>query len=220
MRLLSISVGLPMPHMIDGKQVTTGVFKWPAAGPVRIGRLGAAGDGQATQPNHGGPDQALSVYSFDHYRYWGERFNRDDLSHGIFGENLTVDHDMTEAKICIGDVFAIGGTIVQVTHPRIPCFRLSYRLGLPLFHDEQFDSGRIGYLLRVLNEGEITAGDAPVLIERDREPVTVAQCIAATLHGKPLPDVLKRLDDSPHLSAKLRTQVASQLAKYSAPAIL
>ncbi len=183
MRLLSVNIGMPASHLIDGRQVTTGIFKWPALGPTSVGRLGAAGDGQANQPNHGGPDQALSFYSTVHYRFWAARFGRDDLSPGIFGENLTVD-GMTEREIYIGDVFAIGTAILQVTHPRIPCFKLSYRLGLPLFHDEQLESGRIGYLARVLKEGEIAAGDDIVLIERDQEPISVAQCIAATLLGK------------------------------------
>ncbi len=218
MRLLSVNVGLPASHLIDGKQMTTGIFKWPALGPVMVGRLGAAGDGQANQPNHGGPDQALSVYSTDHYRFWSARFGRDDLSYGIFGENLTVDEDGTETKACIGDVFAVGTATVQVTHPRIPCFRLSHRLGLPLFHQEQLQAGRIGYLLRVLKEGEVAAGDELVLVERDREPVSVAECIEATLLGEELPDVLSRLNRLPHLSEKWRAQVAGRLGVRGAPA--
>lgn len=218
MRLLSVNVGMPASYLIDGRQVTTGVFKWPAPGSIMVRRLGAAGDGQATQPNHGGPDQALSVYSTDHYRFWSERFGRDDLSYGIFGENLTVDDAGTEAEVCIGDVFAIGSATVQVTHPRVPCFRLSYRLGLPLFHDEQLQCGRIGYLMRVLKEGEIVAGDEIVLLERDPEPVSVADCIAATLLEEDMPDVLSRLDRLPHLSSKWRTHVSGRLARRGAPA--
>lgn len=216
-QLLSVNVGMPAPYLIDGKQVTTGIFKRPAFGPIRVGRLGAAGDGQATTPNHGGPDQALSVYSTVHYSFWGARFGRDDLSPGIFGENLTVD-GMTEAEVCIGDVLAIGTTTLQVTHPRIPCFRLSYRLGLPLFHDVQLESGLIGYLLRVLKEGEIEVGDRIVLIERDSRPVSVAQCIAATLLGQELPDVLRQLADLPHLSQKWRKLVSARLGARGAPA--
>jgi MOSC domain-containing protein YiiM len=216
-RLVSISVGLPAQHLVDGRLVTTGVFKHPATGPVHVGRLGAAGDGQATQPNHGGPDQALSAYSTVHYRFWAERFARDDFSPGIFGENLTTER-MSEDEVHIGDVIAIGSAVLQVTHPRIPCFRLSHRLGLPLFHDEQFQSGRVGYLLRVLKEGEIE-GELPViLVERDLRPVSVAQCIAATLLGQELPDVLRRLSELPHLSQKWRKLVSSRLDACGAPA--
>ena len=214
MRVLSVNVGMPSTHLIDDRLVTTGIFKWPASGPIQVTRLGLAEDGQANQPNHGGPDQALSVYSTDHYRFWGERFGRDDFSHGIFGENLTVE-GMNETEVCIGDVFAIGTTTLQVTHPRIPCFRLSYRLGLPLFHEEQLESGRIGYLLRVLDEGEITADDRVRLIQRETRPVTVAQCIAATLLRQALPDVLEQLDRLPHLSQKWRAQVSARLASHA-----
>jgi MOSC domain-containing protein YiiM len=217
MRLLSVNVGMPVSHVIDGRQVTTGVFKWPVPGPVHIGRLGAAGDGQGSLATHGGPDQALSAYSTDHYRHWRERFDRADLTPGIFGENLTVEN-MSETAVCIGDRFAIGSAVVEVTHPRIPCFRLSHRLGLPLFHDEQLASGRIGYLLRVVREGEIAAGDRVELIERETDPVTVAQCIAATLLGQDLPDVLRRLDRMPLLSAKWRVHVSARLAAAEARA--
>ena len=216
-QLVAVSVGMPAEHLIDGRLVKTGVFKRPAAGAVRVGPLGAAGDAQATQPNHGGPDQALSAYSTAHYRFWGARFARDDLSPGIFGENLTID-GMTEEEVCIGDVLAIGTATLQVTHPRIPCFRLSYRLGLPLFHDEQLKSGRIGYLLRVLEEGEVEAGQPIVLVEREQRPVSVAQCIDATLLGQDLPDLLRRLSELPNLSQKWRTLVSSRLdACGSAP---
>jgi MOSC domain-containing protein YiiM len=215
MRVLSVNVGMPSTHLIDGKPVTTGIFKWPVPGPVKVAHLGIAGDGQANQPNHGGPDQALSVYSIDHYDFWGKRFGRDDFSHGIFGENLSVDDGMSETEVCIGDVFAIGTTTLQVTHPRIPCFRLSYRLGLPLFHEEQLESGRIGYLLRVLQEGEIAAGDKVRLVNRETKPVTVAQCIAATLLRQALPDVLNELHRMPHLSPKWRAQVSARLASHA-----
>lgn len=217
MRLLSVNVGMPVSHVIDGREVTTGVFKWPVAGPVFIGRLGAAGDGQGSLSTHGGPDQALSAYSTDHYRHWGARFGRADLTPGIFGENLTVE-DMSETAVCIGDRLAIGSAVVEVTHPRIPCFRLSHRLGLPLFHDEQLACGRIGYLLRVVREGEISAGDPVELIARETDPVTVAQCIAATLLGHDLPDVLRRLDRMPQLSEKWRRHVSARLAATEARA--
>ena len=199
--------------MIDGKEVTTGIFKSPVPGRNRVRYLAIDGDGHANQPNHGGPDQALSVYSIDHYRFWGARFGRHDFSCGVFGENLTVD-GMTEAEMCIGDVLEIGTATLQVTHPRIPCFRLSYRLGIPKFHQEQLESGRIGYLLRVLHEGEIAADDEVHLIERDKKPITVAQCIAVTLLDRPLPDVLMELDRLPHLSRRWRAQVAASLSRF------
>jgi len=212
MRLLSVNVGMPARHMIDGKEVTTGIVKSPVPGRNRVRWLAIDGDGHANQPNHGGPDQALSVYSIDHYQFWGARFGRHDFSCGVFGENLTVD-GMTETEMCIGDVLEIGTATLQVTHPRIPCFRLSYRLGIPKFHQEQLESGRIGYLLRVLQEGEIAAGDEVRLVGREKTPITVAQCIAATLLDQPLPDVLVELDRLPHLSQRWRAQVAAKLPR-------
>jgi MOSC domain-containing protein YiiM len=217
MRLLSVNVGMPAKHLIDGKEVTTGIFKSPVPGSNRVRRLAIDGDGHANQPNHGGLDQALSVYSIDHYQFWGARFGRHDFSHGVFGENLTVE-GMTETEMCIGDVLEVGTVTLQVTHPRIPCFRLSYRLGIPKFHQEQLESGRIGYLLRVLQEGEIAAGDEVRLVDREKRPTTVAQCIAATLLDQPLPDVLLELDRLPHLSQRWRAQVAAKLSRIPAQA--
>jgi MOSC domain-containing protein YiiM len=215
MRLLSFNVGEPMPHLIDGRPLATGIYKWPRLGAIHVGRLGAHGDGQANQPNHGGPDQALSFYSAVHYQFWGAELGRDDFAAGVFGENLTVE-SMTEGEICIGDVFTIGTTTLQVTHPRIPCFRLSHRLGVPLFHEQQLKSGRIGYLARVLKEGEIEAGSDIELIERDAEPISVAQCIAATLSDEEWPHLLERLKALPHLSAKLRALISTRLGALGA----
>jgi MOSC domain-containing protein YiiM len=156
--LVSVCVGLPTEHEIAGEPVATGIFKAPVEGRVRAHRLGLEGDGQADPSVHGGVDKAIYAYSFSNTLHWREALGRDDLGPGALGENLTID-DLSEDRVHVGDVFRIGSALVQVTQPREPCFKLAFKFGLPGFPKQFLKSGRVGFYLRVLEEGELGAGD-------------------------------------------------------------
>ena len=177
MKLLSINVSKPKPIQYGGKTVQTGIFKEPVSGTVMLREKNIDGDGQGDLRVHGGTYKAIYGYPFEHYTYWQQTLGRDDLTYGQFGENLTVE-GLLENAVHIGDVFQIGTTVkLQITQPRVPCFKLAYKMGLPEFPKQFLESRRVGFYFRVLEEGEITAGDAIACIEVASNPMSVTEIV-------------------------------------------
>lgn len=158
MRLLSVNVSLPKEVPYQGKTVSTGIFKEPVGRRVMLRRLNLEGDGQADRNVHGGINKAVYAYPFEHYEYWSRELGRTDFTFGQFGENFTVS-GMLEDAVRIGDVFRIGSALVEVTQPRAPCFKLGIRMGMESFPKSFMSSGRTGFYMKVLEEGEVGAGD-------------------------------------------------------------
>lgn len=159
----------------------SGTFKAPVLGPVRLGRTGLAGDGQADLTVHGGPEKAVLGYSAAHYPFWREQLGREDVGPGAFGENLVLE-GLDESTVCIGDVVRVGDARLQVSQPRQPCWKQARRWGrkdVPLLIQE---SGRTGWYYRVLAEGTLEAGQPVELLERPFPAFTVAYANAA-MHG-------------------------------------
>jgi MOSC domain-containing protein YiiM len=163
MKLISVNVSLPKPIAYQGRNVLTGIFKQPVEGRLHVGRLNLEGDQQADLSVHGGPHQAVYVYPFEHYAAWQQELGRDDFTFGQFGENFTVS-GMLENQICIGDVFRVGSALFQVTQPRVPCFKLATKMDSPEFPKLFMASARTGFYLRVMEEGNVGAGD-PIVQE-------------------------------------------------------
>lgn len=159
MKLLSVNIAQPREIEHQGKRVSTGIFKQPVSGPVMLHREGLSGDRQADLSVHGGVDKAAYAYPIEHYAYWAETLGRDDLSHGQFGETLTIE-GLLEEDVAIGDRLRIGGALVEVSQPRTPCFKLGIKMGVEGFPRRFQDSGRVGFYLRVIEEGPVCAGDA------------------------------------------------------------
>ncbi len=177
MKLLSINVSQPKTIAVEeNKAVTTGIFKVPVVGPVLLRRLNLDGDGQADLSVHGGPDKAVYVYTFEHYDFWKRELGHDGFPFGQFGENFTVT-EMAEDKIHIGDRFRVGDAEVEVTQPRIPCFKLALRMAMPDFPKRFLASGRCGFYLRVTQEGRVSAGDVIERVHIDPELVTVREIL-------------------------------------------
>lgn len=169
----SLQVGRPAPLAHGKSYVQSGFVKTEVAGPTWLSRSGLAGDEQADKKNHGGPEKAVCVYPLEHYPYWKARLDRS-LPAAAFGENFST-MGLTEPVVCIGDVFRVGGATVQVSQPRRPCFKLGayYRLKeLVLWVQE---TGLTGFYLRVLEEGEVQAGNEIVLLERPYPGASVAE---------------------------------------------
>lgn len=158
MKLLSVNVSMPRKVVIDDIEDQTGIFKIPVAGPVQVKYLNLAGDGQADLTVHGGPDKAVYAYPVEHLDFWGSELHRDDLGPGAFGENLTVQ-GLMESGVAIGDELEIGSARFVVTQPRLPCYKLAFKFDAPWIGKPFMESGRSGFYLRVLREGEIEAGN-------------------------------------------------------------
>ena len=176
MKLLSVNVSLPKEVPSADGTVTTGIFKVPVSGRVMLRALNLEGDGQADLQNHGGIYQAAYAYPSEHYLYWARELGRDDLRPGQFGENFTVE-GMLESEVRIGDGYRVGGAAVEVTQPRIPCYKLALKMGSPDFPKQFLGSGRVGFYLRVVEEGEVGAGDPIERLQSDPEALTVLQVI-------------------------------------------
>jgi ferredoxin-NADP reductase/MOSC domain-containing protein YiiM len=159
--LLSVNVGLPKDVPWHGKTVYTGVYKEPVAGPQMVRRLNIDGDGQGDKAGHGGEQRAVMVYQIESYEHWRKHFGRDDLTYGIFGENLTVD-GLPDDEVCIGDRYRIGQAEFEVTQPRVTCYRVGLRVGAPELPALLVGHHRPGFYMRVITEGHIQAGDTIV----------------------------------------------------------
>lgn len=217
MKLLSVNVSLPKEVPYMGKTTTTGIFKEPVRGRVMLRTLNLDGDGQADLKAHGGTYKAAYVYSIENYDYWKRELGRPDFSFGQFGENFTVE-GMPDDAIHIGDVFRVGTALVEVTQPRVPCFKLGIRMGLPEFPKMFLASGRTGFYLRVLEEGEIGGGDVFEQVTAEPESMTVRQVCHLLYFDRNNLDGARKALRIKGLSPGWRGSFEEQLSKTGIPA--
>ena len=173
MRIISLNVGRPKVVMRNDEPVSTGIFKEPVTGRVRLRTLNLDGDRQADLSVHGGPYKAVYVYPSEHYDYWRRELPEMQLPLGMFGENFTTE-GLNESETCIGDMFRVGSARVMVTQPRLPCYKLGIRFGRNDMIKRFLASGRTGFYLSVLEEGEVGKGDEIALIEKAENSVRVS----------------------------------------------
>ena len=168
----AVCVGSVAALTLGRRSVETAFVKTPVEGSLRLGELGFPGD-EHVYEDHGGPDMAVLVYPFEHYAYWRER-GLDLPAAGAFAENLTIT-GLVEIDVHLGDVFEVGTSVVQVTQPRAPCYKIGARYGDRSLSITVQNVGFIGYLMRVLAEGDVSAGDSMRLVDRGSHGVTVAE---------------------------------------------
>lgn len=173
-RLLSVNVGLPKDIDWRGKTVHTAIWKEPVQGRRTVRRLNIDGDGQGDLAGHGGEHRAVMVYQIDSYRYWERYFDRKFPTCGQFGENLTVE-GMPDDAVSIGDRYQIGSALLEVTQPRVTCYRVGIRMDEPQMASLLVAHHRPGFYMRVIQEGEIGAGDEIVKVGKGPEQMTVAE---------------------------------------------
>ena len=162
-----ISVNVARPQLLTGTargDVMSSIHKRPVDGPVMVRRLNVDGDAQGDPTVHGGPDAAVYVYAFEDYAFWTAQLKREPASFGWFGENLTVQGASSD-EMCFGDIWRVGGALLQVTEPRSPCYKLDHKMGIRYFAARFRRSGRVGFYNRVLEEGPVQAGDEATLVE-------------------------------------------------------
>jgi MOSC domain-containing protein YiiM/ferredoxin-NADP reductase len=173
-RLLSVNVGLPRDIEWKGRTVHTGIWKDPVAGRCCVRRLNLDGDGQGDLAGHGGEQRAVFVYQIESYRHWQEQLGRTDFVYGQFGENFTTE-GLPDDAVCVGDRYQIGSALFEVTQPRVTCYRVGIRMNEARMPALLTSSGRPGFYFRVLQEGEVGAGDAIVKVGEAKERMTVAE---------------------------------------------
>ena len=175
MKLVSVNTGMPQEVSWHGRMVTTGIFKEPVAGRVALRKLNLDGDRQADLTVHGGEHKAVYCYSLAHYDYWKKELPGRDLPMGMFGENFTIEGGGQEESVHVGDRFSVGTAEVAVTQPRMPCYKLGVRFGSDDMVKKFLASGRTGFYVAVLREGEVGTGDEMKLIAREADGVSVSE---------------------------------------------
>jgi ferredoxin-NADP reductase/MOSC domain-containing protein YiiM/ferredoxin len=211
--LVSVNVGMPADVPWRGRTVRTGIYKTPVTGPVMVRRLNIDGDGQGDLAGHGGEQRAVMVYQTDSYDHWKRFLGRDDLVHGMFGENFTIT-GLSDAEVCVGDRYRIGEAEFEVTQPRVTCFRVGMRLDEPDMPNLLVAHHRPGFYLRVITEGQVAAGDAIVRTQRGRHQLSVADIDALLyLPGGDL-DMLRKAATVKALSPGWQQAFAELLAAH------
>ena len=181
MKVISVNVGLPREVASNGGRVTTGIFKSPVSGSVPVRRLNLDGDRQADLTVHGGPYKAVYGYPIEHYSKWRGELPELELPMGAFGENLTVE-GLDENTLHIGDRLRIGTSVLVVTQPRMPCYKLGIRFQRDDMIKRFLASGRSGFYFSVEEEGEVSPGSGIEILSRDPHEVRVADIQLLYLH--------------------------------------
>jgi MOSC domain-containing protein YiiM len=156
--------------------VTTGIFKEPVMGRVRLRKLNLDGDKQADLTVHGGADKAIYAYPQEHYNYWKKELPEMSLPWGMFGENFTTK-GMFEETVNVGDQFQIGTARVVATQPRMPCYKLGVKFGRMDIIKKFLASGLTGVYFKVMKEGDLEQGDEIKLIKKDENNVTITDIV-------------------------------------------
>ncbi|MEO8339670.1 MAG: MOSC and FAD-binding oxidoreductase domain-containing protein [Nitrospirota bacterium] len=198
-RLLSVNLGKPREITWRGKTVYTSVWKGPVQGRRLVGRLNIDGDAQGDLAGHGGEHRAVFVYQLNSYHYWQRALKRGDFTFGQFGENFTVE-GLADSEVCVGDRYRIGGALFEVTQPRVTCYRVGIRMDEPRMAALLVAHHRPGFYFRVLEEGEVGAGDEIVKVAEGPERLTVAAVDALLYLPAPAKEELERALRIPALS--------------------
>jgi MOSC domain-containing protein YiiM len=193
-RIVSIQVGRPREVEWRGRSVRTSIFKEPVAGPVRVRKLDLDGDEQADLSVHGGADKAVYAYPSEHYAWWRGELPGVELPWGAFGETLTTE-GLSESALRIGDRLSAGSAELLVTQPRLPCFKLGIRFGRPDMVKRFQRSGRTGFYLSVLREGEISAGDPIEVVTTGESDITVADIVRLYTADEAEQELLRRASE-------------------------
>lgn len=216
-RIESIQVGRPQQHGDPAAQDpmerlwTTAFYKTPVAGPVYAWPHNLEGDGQADLEVHGGPDKAICVYASAHYAYWRAELGLSELPPGAFGENFTVA-DLVEDEVCVGDTWRVGeATVVQVSQPRQPCWKLARRWRIKTLTLLVQQTGKTGWYFRVLKPGRVAPGDRLALVERRHPLWTVARANRVMHHDKADVDAARALADLSELSESWRANLTQRV---------
>ncbi len=209
--VVAVCVGTAGELVSSGRTIQSAFVKQPVAGSVRVHKLGVEGD-EHVYEGHGGSDAAVLVYSRDHYQFWRDRgIQLPDVS--AFAENLTVD-GLTEAEVHLGDVFEVGSCVMQVSEPRSPCYKIAARYGRKDISIAVQETGFTGYLMRVLQEGEVVASDEMNLVQRDKShDCTVAEAGRIVNVDRNDLEGAKRLVSIEALSDSIRHKLTARIAR-------
>ncbi len=210
MNVTSVNIGENQTIQWKGREVQTGIFKYPVENDIHLTQFEVKGDHVVDKKVHGGIDKACYLYSRDHYDYWKRLYPDLEWNWGMFGENITVE-GLNEKDVCIGDVFEIGEAHVQVSQPRQPCFKLGIRFGNQKILKDFIASGFSGVYVRVIKEGKVKKGDSMKLIIRSKTSTSVAD-VFSMLYAKEIDRTLiENVVYDGNLAQSIREQLSGRL---------
>jgi MOSC domain-containing protein YiiM len=204
--ILGLYAGQIRPMPGDGRP--TAIFKQPLQGRVGIGWEGIEGDKQADRRFHGGSEKALHHFPLQSHRRLAQQFPQvaAQFGAGAIGENISTE-GLDERGACVGDVFALGGARIQLNQPRTPCWKIDARFGAEGISRYVAEQGMAGWYYRVLAPGEVQTGDELQLLQRNPDPVSLAE-FWDTIHAhRPPREQLLRIAETPGLNAYWRTRL-------------
>ncbi|MEO9531755.1 MAG: MOSC domain-containing protein [Crocinitomicaceae bacterium] len=197
MRVVSVNLGERKTVSWRGKEVETGIFKYPVDSAIVLGKEDVEKDHVIDRKYHGGINKACYIYSADHYNYWKDLYPELDWTYGMFGENITIQ-GLNESKIYLGDIYQIGQAKVEVVQPREPCFKLGIRFGTQKVVKQFLNAPYPGVYLRIIEEGEVQANDSVTLIQQGNTCATFEEVYRLSFHSKP--------EDNPKIEAILQIE--------------
>lgn len=212
MKILSINVSEPQKVTFNGKELITSIYKKPVSNKVTVSSQGIEGDRQADLTVHGGYDKAVYAYSYTHYQTWSEKLNSDFKDYGLVGENLTID-DFDEDKINIGDQFKINECLLQVSQPRIPCYKIGIKLNSREFPKMFSQSGLLGSYLRVIHDGEISPGDTIHKVHSEENSMSIKDIAHLLFVDVKNIELMKQALDIKPLTEEIKEKFRERLMK-------
>jgi MOSC domain-containing protein YiiM len=210
MQLLSINTSLAKDVQFQGRNISTGIFKEPVSGPVRVRKLGLEGDQQADLNVHGGVDKAVYLYPSEHFAFWQDQYPERNFTPGLFGENLT-STGLLETNIQVGDILGIGSAEFMVTIPRMPCYKLGIKMGDPGIIKAFLQANRSGFYLKVLTEGIIEAGQPIVKTGSDGYGLNIEEVARLYALDKDDQQLLEKALKAPNLTTDWKDYFAKRL---------
>lgn len=207
-RILSVNVGQAREFEYNGRPAKSAIWKMPIAGRIAARGVNLAGDDQADREAHGGFDKAVYAYAFEDAEWWGSELGRS-LPYGEFGENLTT-REIDVNRALIGERWEIGTTILEISEPRVPCWRLGARMDDPMFPRRFTEALRPGAYLRIISEGDIGSGDEIHVIGQPDHDVTIRDVFRIYTRDR---GEVERLMAVPQLSAAWREWAEHRLQK-------
>ncbi len=212
MKLLSINISEPKKIIFNGKELITSIYKTPVNKEVEVGQLGIEGDRQADLQVHGGYDKAVYAYSHTHYSHWSDIMKKSFGEFGLVGENLTIDN-FDENDVFIGDEYQIGTTLLQISQPRIPCYKIGIKMNSREFPKLFSQSGLLGSYMRVKETGSINIGDSVELSKRDDSSMSIFEISQLLFVDLKNIEGMKRAIGLKYLSEEIKEKFRERLMK-------
>jgi MOSC domain-containing protein YiiM len=212
MKILSINTSEPQKVIFNGKELITSIYKKPVSKKVQVTPQGIEGDRQADLSVHGGFDKAVYGYSYTHYKLWGERLEKDFKEFGLVGENLTID-EFDENTINIGDRFQINDCILQVSQPRIPCYKIGIKMNSRDFPKMFSQSGLLGSYFRVIQQGSIETGDQIEKVHSEENSMSLKEIASVLFVDIKNIDLMKKALDIKPLTEEIKEKFRERLMK-------